>query len=217
VERRLHDEILIKTSVDAEPDTKIICGRLFFEHADGNMALAVLPEVVVLAADRGCHGARLRAIIETISAELEEDRLGAAVVAASLASSLMMFAFRAHFEGARGSGGILALLAVRQTARALAAMPGDLDRDWSLDDLAMQASASRAKLVRLFQAAVGTAPLAFLAELRLSIARHRVLSSNLSLNAIAEQVGFQSGAAFSRAYRRRFGHPPRVDRKVCVD
>ena len=216
IARRLHDEILIKTNVDGEPDTKIICGRLFFEHARGNMVLAALPSVVVLAADRGSEGARLRAIIETISAELEEDRLGAAVVAASLASSLMIFAFRAHFEAARGSGGILALLAAPQTARALAAMLTELDRDWTLGDLAMQASASRATLVRLFQAAVSVAPLAFLAELRLTVARHRILSSNSPLKLIAEDVGYQSEAAFSRAYRRRFGQPPRSDRKACV-
>ena len=50
----------------------------------------------------------------------------------------------------------------------------ELDRDWTLDDLAIQASVSRATLVRLFQAAaVSTAPLAFLAELRLTVARHR--------------------------------------------
>ena len=216
IERRLHDEILVKTNVDGEPDTKIICGRLFFEHAHGNMVLAALPQIVVLAANRGCDGARLRAIIETISVELEEDRLGSAVVAASFASSLMMFAFRPHFEVARGSEGILSLLARPQTAKAFAAMLADLARNWTLDELARQANASRTTLVRLFQAAVSMVPLAFLTELRLTVARHRILSSNSPLILIAGDVGYQSEAAFSRAYRRRFGQPPRSDRKACV-
>jgi AraC family transcriptional regulator, activator of mtrCDE len=213
IERRLHDEILVKTNVDGEPDTKIICGRLFFEHAHGNIVLAAPPSVVVLAADRGREAARLRAIIETIQAELEEDRLGASVVAASLASSLMAFVLRAHFEDAHGSKGILALLARPQTVKALAAMLADLARDWTLDELAKQAHASRATLVRLFQAAVSMAPLAFLAELRFTVARHRILASDSPLNLIAAEVGYQSEAAFSRAYHRRFGSAPGAERK----
>jgi AraC family transcriptional regulator, activator of mtrCDE len=214
VRRRLHDEIVVKSNVDGEPDTKLVCGRLHFEHAHDNMVLAALPAVVVLSADGGREGARLRTIIETIQSELEEDRLGAATVAASLASSLMMFVLRSHFEATHGSDGILALLARRRTAKALAGMLSELARDWTLDELAEQANASRATLVRLFQRTVKMAPLAFLAELRFTVARHRILATSMPLVVIAEEVGYQSEATFSRAYRRRFGHPPGADRKT---
>ena len=119
VHRRLHDELVVKSNVDGEPDTKLICGRLCFEHAHNNMVLAALPPVVVLAATDGRDGARLRRIVETIQAELEEDRLGAASIAAALASSLMMFVLRSHFESEGEGQGVLALLVRRQTARAV--------------------------------------------------------------------------------------------------
>jgi AraC family transcriptional activator of mtrCDE len=140
VDRRLNDELLVKSNIEGEPDTKLVCGRLRFEHAHDNMVLVALPPVVVLQAAGG----------PDIQAELEDDRLGAAVVAASLATSLMMFVLRAHFESGRESQGILALLAKRQTARALTSMLAELARDWTLDELAERASTSRATLVRQF-------------------------------------------------------------------
>ena len=218
VERRLYDELVVRSNVDGEPETRLICGRLCFEHAHDNMVLAVLPAVVVLkatdgAAPAGRDAARLRHIVDTMQRELEEDRLGAAAIAAALASSLMMFVLRAHFESRRESQGILALLAGRQTARALAAMLTDPAHGWTLDELALRASTSRATLVRLFQRAVNAAPLAFLAELRLTLARHRILATAAPLAVIAEAVGYQSETAFNRAYHRRFGVAPGADRK----
>jgi AraC family transcriptional activator of mtrCDE len=139
----------------------------------------------------------------------------AAAVAASLATSLMMLVLRAHFERGNESQGILALLARRQTARALLSMLAELARDWTLDELAELANTSRATLVRPFRAAVQMAPLAFLSELRLTFARHRILVKSTPLALIAEGVGYQSETAFSRAYHRRFGVAPGADRKAC--
>jgi AraC family transcriptional activator of mtrCDE len=190
VYRRLHDEVVVKTNVEGEPDTKLICGRLCFEHADDNLVLAALPAVVVLRSTAGPDAVRLRHFVDAIQAELEEDRLGAALIAATLASSLMMIVLRTQLESEREANGILALLARRQTARALAAMLAEPGRGWTLDELAKRASTSRATLVRLFRNAVRVAPLAFLTELRLSLARHRMLATSTPLAVIAEEVGY---------------------------
>ena len=115
--RRLYDELLVKTNVDGDPDTKLICGRLCFEYAYDNMVLAALPPVVVVAAGRSANDPRLRRIVEAIRGELEEERLGGAAIAAALASSLMLIAFALHFESEHEGRGILALLSRRQTAR----------------------------------------------------------------------------------------------------
>jgi AraC family transcriptional activator of mtrCDE len=209
IQRRLYDELVIKTNVEGESDTKIICGRLRFEQVQDNMVLAALPPFVVLRA----HSARLRRIVEGIRDELEEDRLGAAAIAASLASSLMVIILTIYFESTVERRGILALLTQRQTARAFAAMLSEPGRPWMLDELAERANTSRATLVRMFQKAVNAAPLAFLADLRLSLARHRVLTTRTPLALIAEEIGYQSESAFSRAYNRRFRVSPGSERK----
>ena len=85
-------------------------------------------------------------------------------------------------------------------------------RAWTLDDLAKRANTSRATLVRQFKAAVNMAPVGFLAELRLTIARGRIRTSRASLAVIAEDVGYRSETAFNRAYHRQFGVAPSQDR-----
>jgi AraC family transcriptional activator of mtrCDE len=150
----------------------------------------------------------------TTQAELEEDRLGAASIASALASSLLTIVLRAHFERSGAEHGVLSLLVGRQTARALGAMLEDLSQPWTLDELAARANCSRATLVRMFRRAVGAPPLAYLADLRLSLARQRLRSSSASITVIAEEIGYQSEAAFSRAFQRRFGVAPSAERKA---
>lgn len=213
-QRRLPDELLIKSNIVGEPDTKLICGRCCFEHAHDNMVLAALPALVVLIPDKARDGERLRGITIAMCNELEDDRLGSAIVATSLASSLMLLVLRAHFEATPAKGGIFALLARPQTARVLAAMLANPEQGWTLGALAGVAATSRATLVRFFKKAVDAPPLAYLAELRLGLARYRIMSSNTALVAIAEDVGYQSESSFSRAYHRRFGVAPGAHRTV---
>jgi len=87
-------------------------------------------------------------------------------------------------------------------------MLGDLARDWTLDELAAHANASRASLVRIFQRTAQIPPLAFLAELRLELARRKLSGGGKPIAAIAAQVGYSSESTFSRAFYRRFGHRP---------
>jgi AraC family transcriptional regulator, activator of mtrCDE len=147
VQRRLYDELLIKTNVDSEPDTKIICGRLCFEHAHDNMVLAALPPIVVVGSRDGPNESRLSRIVDAIRDELEVDRLGSAAIAAAIASSLMLIVLVRQFESERAGTGVLALLTRRQTAKALAGMLAEPARAWTLDELADLANTPRATLV----------------------------------------------------------------------
>ncbi len=212
---RPFDAIVVKTNVDGEADTALVCGRFQFEQANHNTVLAALPAVIVISAAGGSDAGRISGMIGMMRSELEDDRVGAAAVATSLALAVMVIMLRTHLAAAAPRQGILALLARRQTAKALAGMLNDLARVWTLDDLAGCANTSRATLVRQFQAAVAMAPVAFLAELRLTIARGRIRASRVPLALIAEDVGYQSETAFNRAYQRQFGVAPSGDRSTA--
>ena len=88
--------------------------------------------------------------------------------------------------------------------RAMLAMLRDPARDWALEDLAAAMVTSLAMLVRAFRAAAVT-PLAFLADLRLGLARQRLQRSEEPNGQIAAEVGYQSETTFSRAMLRRYG------------
>ena len=208
------DGIVVKANTDGKPDTTLICGRLRFEQAHANVVLAALPRVVVLDCATARDAAAARRLVEFMRTELDEDRLGAACIAGAFATALLVLVLRTHLESAGGhEQGALALLVRRRTARVLAAMLRDPARPWTLDELAAQAMTSRATLVRLFRANVDRAPLAYLAELRLLLARNRLLAGDAPIVAVAAKVGYESETAFSRAYTRRFGIAPGADRR----
>lgn len=209
---RAFDAIVSKTNVEGDGDTGLVCGRFYFEQVNHNTVLAALPAVIVVSAAGGPDAGRISSIIRMMQRELEDDRVGAASIATALALAVMVIVLRTHLAGAAPRAGVLALLERQQSARALLGMLNEPARAWTLDDLAARAHTSRATLVRQFQAAVRKAPVAFLAELRLTIARGRIRASDTPMAVIAEDVGYQSETAFSRAYQRQFGIAPSGDR-----
>lgn len=205
---RSNGAILVKANTDAEADAQLLCGRLKFDHAGRNLVLSALPEAIVVAAAERQDALHLRRLIDLVKAELEAARPGAAAIARDLASALLVMVVRTHLEARRGSDGVLALLAHPQAGRAVAAMLDEPGRAWTLDELALCANSSRASLVRMFRKAAQVAPLAFLSEVRLELARRKLGDSVRSLAEIAAEVGYRSESAFSRAFHQRFGIRP---------
>jgi AraC family transcriptional activator of mtrCDE len=115
---------------------------------------------------------------------------------------------RAYLEAERQPESILSLLSHPKAARAVAAMLDRPAKNWTLDELAAVANASRSSLVRMFRDSAQVTPLAFLTEMRLELARRKLQGSGGSLGAIAEDVGYQSESAFSRAFQIRYGMRP---------
>src|SRR5260370_37634988 len=207
--------ILTRTSVGAEPDTELICGRLHFEAAPENPLVAALPDVIVLRAGERPLVDRFRMLMLGIRDELDGARAGAMAIAVDLASALFVMMLREHLENDPPADGLLALLGKRGTAQAVIAMLRDPSHDWTLDELAAHAAASRATLVRAFRATCGIAPLAFLTGLRLGLARRRLETTADAIAQIAADVGYHSEAALSRAFQRRFGVRPRSVRRAA--
>ena len=84
---------------------------------------------------------------------------------------------------------------------------------WTLEELARTAGTSRSVLAERFQQLVGVSPMQYLTQWRMLLAANLLRSSNSSLMRIAEEVGYQTDTAFSRAFRREFGAPPAAWRR----
>jgi AraC-like DNA-binding protein len=100
--------------------------------------------------------------------------------------------------------------------RALAAMRADPARRWTVGGLSRVAGLSRAPFARRFRRATGTSPLRWLAEHRLGLAQKRLVETDLTLSAIALEIGYSSDFAFAKAFKRLFGVAPGVFRRVAV-
>ena len=80
--------------------------------------------------------------------------------------------------------------------------------DWSVESLAQNVGASRTVLAERFKHFLDQPPMQYLAHWRLQLAAQHLKSSDLPMKAIADQTGYESEAAFSRAFKRHFGLPP---------
>jgi AraC family transcriptional activator of mtrCDE len=208
--------ILRKTSLGVEVATEMICGRLHFEEASENLLGAAMPEVIVLHAGEQSLMDRFGALMVCIRDELDRNDAGALAIATDLASAMFIMMLRQHLASYPPVEGLLALLGQRATAKAVVAMLRDPSHEWPLDELAAQALVSRATLIRAFERISGVAPLTFLTELRLALARRRLAMTRDTISQIAADVGYQSEAALSRAFHRRFGVRPGKFRVDCA-
>ncbi len=200
--------ILVKSNTGGETTAQLVCGRLKFDHAGQNLILSALPEAVVVTAAERKDASHIRRIIALVKEELDAARPGAAAIASDLASALLVMVVRTYIEGERASDSLLALLGHPQAGRAVVAMLEAPSRAWTLDELASVAQSSRATLVRIFRKSAKVAPLAFLSEVRLELARRKLAGSGRPLADIAAEVGYLSESAFSRAFQLRYGKRP---------
>ncbi|WP_206244367.1 AraC family transcriptional regulator [Novosphingobium terrae] len=205
------DYIRVKQTAGTDIETELVCGRFHLESSSENLVLQTLPRTVLLTLGGidGCRG-----LIGMIADELEQDRAGAAAITRDLARAMFVMLLRRCFETQAPVQGLLALLAARETGRAAAAMLEAPARPWDLDELAAIAAVSRPSLVRAFRRITGLPPFGFLAELRLGMAHHKIAKTSEPLAQIAADAGYQSEAALSRAFLRRFEIRPGALRRA---
>jgi AraC-like DNA-binding protein len=84
---------------------------------------------------------------------------------------------------------------------------------WTLEELASSIGTSRSILAERFHSLVGSSPMRYLTQWRMLLAANLLCRSSAPLARIAEDVGYQTDTAFSRAFRREFGMPPAAWRR----
>jgi transcriptional regulator GlxA family with amidase domain len=134
---------------------------------------------------------------------------GNRAVLARLAETLFIQILRWQFRhAAQDCGGWLAGLHDPQVGRVLSLLHALPDRPWTVDELAQAVAMSRSALAKRFVELVGQSPMQYLARWRMHLARDLLRESTLAIGAIAGRVGYESEAAFNRAFRRLVGSPP---------
>ncbi|HSG39546.1 MAG TPA: AraC family transcriptional regulator, partial [Thermoanaerobaculia bacterium] len=150
-----------------------------------------------------------------LAAEARHPRPGAETLISRLTDVIFVQALRAWIESQpEGTGGWLGALRDRQTAAALGHIHREPERDWSVVSLASAVGMSRSSFASRFTALVGETPLAYLTRWRMHLASDLLRSRGLSVSQIAGRVGYESEAAFSKAFKREVGVPPGALRRV---
>ncbi len=188
--------------------TLIICGFLGCDVRPFNPLIATLPRVMHIRDRAGSTRGWLSQFVQVALAESRDRRPGAQSILARLSELMFVEAVRRHLENLPPEEKSW-LAGVRDEAvgRALAALHRQPARPWSLEDLAREAGASRSALADRFALLVGKPPMQYLMQWRMQLAAG-LLSRGAKVTNVAYDVGYESEAAFSRAFKKLTGHSP---------
>jgi AraC-like DNA-binding protein len=194
--------------------TRVVCGFLGCDRLDDNPLAAALPPVLHFDARKGSAASWIRSSFEFAADEIASRRAGSGTVLAKLSELLFVETLRHYVEALPDEQtGWLAGLKDSFVSRALGLLHRRVAKQWTVDDLGREVGLSRSALAERFTRLIGEPPMHYLARWRIQLAAHQLRNSDTPLARIAEDVGYESEAAFNRAFKRHYGLPPAAWRK----
>jgi AraC family transcriptional regulator, alkane utilization regulator len=189
--------------------TRLVCGFLACDPQLCSPILSALPPVFKINMRASPSGDWLERSLRHSVAEAASPRAGADVILARLSEVLFVEALRCYVESLPAEQrGWLAGLRDPYVGKGLKLVHGDNARAWTVDELAREVGCSRSILAERFTHYVGQPPIQYLTKWRLALAASQLRSSGSRLARVAERFGYESEAAFNRAFKREFGMPP---------
>lgn len=187
--------------------TDLVCGAFELEEGTSSALLDALPNVIVVPAEQVDAG--FGSLLHLLANEALGGKPGAKVVMDRLADALLVMVLRYHLShSTQAPVGILAAIADVRLGRALLALYQNPGANWSLARLAERAGMSRTAFAGRFTQVLGTTPMAYLTGLRMAEAKRLFNDPNNSVARVAGLLGYETEAAFRRAFKRVVGESP---------
>lgn len=196
----------IKVGKGAGAQATFVCGFLGCDLRPFNPLLSALPRQILA---RGITGDWLAEFPRQVVSESRELKPGSESMLTRMAELMFVEVIRRHVASLRpNETGWLAGLVDGVVGPALRALHARPEHSWTLPELARAAGSSRTVLVERFSALVGMPPMQYLTQWRLQLAADQLARGSAKVAAIGARVGYDSEAAFSRAFKRATGQSP---------
>lgn len=188
---------------------RLLCGYLQCDTAGLRSLRTAMPRLIYVSTAEGDGAAWLRATIAQIVAEVDRPRSGGLSLLERLTEIMLIELLRLQIAtAAPGATGWLAALADPGLSRCLSRIHDDPAREWTVGELATAAGLSRSTLNDRFEAVLGTSPMRYVRDWRLHLAGVALATTDRTIATIADESGYGTEAAFSRAFSRAYGVPP---------
>lgn len=197
----------LRENGEGEADVDLLCGH--FDCAPGSAALLLdsLPDVFHVSLTEESEEL-LKTLVAMLYRETAEERPGALAIITATCLSLFIMAVRAGKVSPVASTGLLQLLGDARLGKSVVAMMSSPAFGWTIDDLARHSAMSRATYARQFRERAGMTVGAFLTDIRMTLASDQLLRTRRTVADIAAEVGYESEAAFGKAFKARRGITP---------
>ncbi len=194
------------------PQTRVVCGGIRFEHPAARQLVDSLPALIHIEASRATRADWMRATLDLMAEETQQSRPGGEAVISRLCDIVVIQAIRSWIEDdPAAQTGWLGALRDEQIGAAMARIHADPGHDWSVAALADEVAMSRSAFAARFTELVGEPAMKYVTRWRMHVAVDLLRNGN-TVAATAGCVGYESEAAFSRAFKRVMGEPPRAAR-----
>ncbi|HZO46457.1 MAG TPA: AraC family transcriptional regulator [Xanthobacteraceae bacterium] len=190
-------------------ETRLICGYLESSEFLFTPVFRSLPEMLVEQTGDEKVSALMASIVREVIALVDAATPGSQMILGRMMELLFVEVLRRHINRLpAGSKGWFAALNDAIVGRALTLVHAEPARKWTADDLAREVGSSRTVLADRFKALLGRPPIDYVTSWRLQLAADRLRGGNDSIAGIAADVGYESEAAFNRAFKRETGLTP---------
>ena len=198
---------------DGDAQTTLVCCSVAFGAVSAHPVVELMPPLLLVRAGAD-RDPVLRVLLDAMAEEVATQRVGAATIMTRLADVVITRVVRAWVES-RGADtdGWLAAIRDPQIGRALAAVhqrPGD---PWTVESLAAEARTSRSVFSERFTELLGVSPAKYVARWRMHVAARWLREDRVTVAELSARLGYDSEAAFSRAFKRATGKPPSALRR----
>lgn len=194
--------------------SRFVCGYLGCDARPFNPLLDALPRKLhVKGSSTG--GQLMHHLIRAALEETESPRAGGETILSKLSELMFLQAVRQQIDGLPAeSTGWLAALRDQNVGAALRLMHGRPAEPWTLDSLAREVGLSRSVFAERFSQLMVAPAMHYLSNWRLQLAANLLKQDRLSIAQVAAKVGYESEAAFNRAFKKQVGAPPGAWRRA---
>jgi AraC-like DNA-binding protein len=197
--------------------TTVICGAVRFDHPAAHRLVTLLPKVISVQAWNSPELDWIQSTLRLMAVEAKELRPGGETVITRLADILVIQAIRSWItKDPAARTGWLGALQDQQMGRAIALVHRNPGRSWTVASLADEVAMSRSAFAARFTELVGEPTMHYLARWRMHIALTWLEEEDAPLGEMARRLGYESEAAFSRAFKRFIGFPPGAVRRSAA-
>ncbi len=193
---------LVYGELGTDHETQLVCGHFAFAENKENLLIDALPAYIHIKNYGEDAGVWMENTLKVIGNEAGRQQLGGDMIAMKMSEIIFAQALRAYLENEGADHPVLAGFADPNIAHALTAIHKDPGYSWSLDRLSKVSGMSRTAFATRFSKCMNITPLGYITYWRMQIASEKLTNSSDSIITIAENIGYQSEAAFSRVFKK---------------
>jgi AraC-like DNA-binding protein len=209
------DQYALLTHGGGGDRTHVVCGGIRFDHPAARHLVDSLPAIIHIEASHSTRADWMQATLELMAEETRHVRPGSEAVISRLCDIVVMQAIRTWIErDPAAQTGWLGALRDEHIGAAIAGIHTDPARDWTVAALAEEAAMSRSAFAARFTELVGEPAMHYVTRWRMNVAFDLLRDGETTVAATAARVGYDSEAAFSRAFKRVTGTTPRAARRA---